>query len=283
MKVRVPATTANIGPGYDTQGMAFKLYNTFEFTLSKTLKDEIKDNLIYQSFSYLYEKNNLVPDFVDIQVEAEVPMARGLGSSATCIIAGLVAANEFSGLNLSREEILLYANELEGHPDNVAPALFGGHITAFCENGKVYYKKQSVSKNFKFHALIPDFELKTSQARAVVKKEINIADAVYNISRASLISSALRDGDVDLFIASASDRLHEPYRKTLINDYEYLKGLVTNLNAALLISGAGPTLLVVSDVENKNLDLKIKRIENTVSNWESLEFEVDNEGAIILP
>ncbi|RVU55346.1 homoserine kinase [Anaerosphaera multitolerans] len=277
--IRVPATTANIGPGYDSQGMALNLYNTFTFEKKDVEVDE--RNLIYRSFKYLYEKNNLKAPYVEIKVSTEIPMSRGLGSSASCIIAGLMAANEMSGLKLDKKEILKYATDIEGHPDNVAPALFGGHITSIV-NKQVYYSRKEVNNNYKLYVLVPDFELRTVEAREVVKKEVKLEDAVSNIARATLISDALYNGDFELLKGAAEDKLHEPYRKNLINDYDYFKKICENNNAVLFISGAGPSLLVITTKDNSSISTVLKESNNSEFNWKVYELEVDIEGATII-
>ncbi len=280
MIVRVPATSANLGPGYDCMGIALNLYNDFEFIITDKTKFETKKSLMYESVDYFYKKNKLKTPELEIKVTGNIPMSRGLGSSAACIVSSLIFANENSGLHLDKDELLKYATEIEGHPDNVAPALLGGHICAFLEGREIYYYKTQVDEKFAIYLLIPDFELKTKAAREAVPKEIPLANAVFNISRANLISQALRTGDFNLLKGSAKDRLHEPYRKNLIRDYDVLKEAANSAGAVLFISGAGPSLIVISNGENPELLEKLKTIK-TNDQWRIEELRIVDEGAKI--
>lgn len=281
MIIKVPATTANLGPGYDSQGMALKLYNFFKIEPCSFLDEKLNDNLIYKSFRYFYDENNIEAPSIFIKVKSMIPMTRGLGSSATCIVAGLMAANELSNLKLDKKAILRYATNIEGHPDNVAPAIFGGHITSIVED-EVYFYKTHIDKNFKFNVLVPNFKMQTSRAREVVKKEVRLSDAVSNIARATLISNALNSGDFNLLKGAAKDLLHEPYRKQLISDYDYIKSICSGNNAVLFISGAGPSLLVISERDNNDIDNALKNLSNTISKWRIHNVEVENDGAKII-
>ncbi|CDZ74554.1 homoserine kinase [Peptoniphilus sp. ING2-D1G] len=281
MIVRVPATSANLGPGYDCMGIALNLYNDFEFIPADKTDHKTKNSLMYKSVDYFYKKNNLTTPDLEIKVTGDIPMSRGLGSSAACIVSSLIFANKNSGLNLNKDELLKYATEIEGHPDNVAPALFGGHICSFLEADKIYYYKTHVDEKFVIYLLIPDFELKTKAAREAVPKEIPLANAVSNISRANLIAQALRTGDFNLLRGSAKDTLHEPYRKKLIRDYDVLKEAAKSAGAVLFISGAGPSLMVIKDGKSPEL-LEILKNTETQDNWEIKELRPIDEGAEII-
>ncbi|MDO5041285.1 MAG: homoserine kinase [Peptoniphilus sp.] len=281
MIVRVPATSANLGPGYDCMGIALNLYNDFHFILSDKTDSETEKSLMYQSVDFFYKKNNLKTPDLQIKVTGDIPMSRGLGSSAACIVSSLVFANENSGLHLDEDTLLKYATEIEGHPDNVAPALMGGHVCSFVEGDEIYYYKTDVSERFAIYLLIPDFELKTKTAREVVPKETTLANAVFNISRANLVTQALRVGDFNLLRGAAKDVLHEPYRKKLIRDYEVFKERANSEGAVLFISGAGPSLIVISDGENAQLLEKLKNAQ-TLDNWRIEELKVIDEGVKII-
>lgn len=275
--VKVPATTANIGPGYDSMGMALNLYNTFTFKRER--KNVEDDNLILKSFNYFYDYFNLDLEEISIDVDENVPRSRGLGSSATCIVAGLMAANKFSGKNISKEEILKLATNIEGHPDNVAPAIYGGLITSVV-NDRVYFSKDSVSDNLSFILLIPNFELSTELARQVVPKEVSIEDCVFNIARASLFSKALSKGDFNLLKGVNEDRIHEPYRRKLIEDFDEFEKLAKNNNAIINISGAGPSILITKEKNNKKINIEIDKKLQELVNWKALELLVDDFGAV---
>ena len=275
--IKVPATTANIGPGYDSMGMALNLYNTFTFSLGE--KNYEDDNLIYTSFKYFYDYFDLDMPSIKIDVISDIPRSRGLGSSATCIVAGLMAANKMSKKNISKDEILKLATMLEGHPDNVAPAIFGGLITSIV-NSEVYYSKEVVSDKLSFILLIPDFELSTEEARKVVPKNISIKDAVSNIGRAVLVERAIAKGDFNLLKGASLDKLHEPYRKKLISGFDEFEEIVRKNNGVINISGAGPSILITMEKENENLLNNLQEKISTLNNWRLLELNVDNIGVI---
>ncbi|MDO5715426.1 MAG: homoserine kinase [Tissierellia bacterium] len=252
ISVRVPATTANLGPGYDAMGLSFNLYNDFTFSKRKS-KNNYQNNMIYQAFSKVFEEDRTPVPEIDIHVEGEIPIARGLGSSASCIIGGLMGANYFLDKRYSKDQLLAWASELEGHPDNVAPALLGGLVISAEEEQRIYYYQTEVSSQLSYYVIVPDFELKTSLARSVVPKEIPLADAVYNISRSNLVSRALERGDMDLLRGVASDRLHEPYRKPLISGFEIFENIASKHRGVCFISGAGPTILIIGEQHNQSL------------------------------
>ncbi|WP_138159303.1 homoserine kinase [Peptoniphilus catoniae] len=280
MIIRVPATSANIGPGYDSMGLAFNLYNDFYFSLADKTDEATKKSLMYKSVDYFFKSYKFKVPELNIRVKGDIPMSRGLGSSASCIVASLVFANEYSGLNLNKKALLKMATEIEGHPDNVAPALLGGHVTSLVRDKEVFYYKSLLSEKLKFILLVPDFKLETKEARKVVKKEVALEDAVLNIAAASLITQALRTGDFALLKGVAEDRLHEPYRKKLIKDYNLIKEEVTRSNGVLFISGAGPSLMAITEEANEGVESSLRSIE-TQAHWKILNLKIDNRGTYI--
>lgn len=249
IRVKVPATSANLGPGYDSMGLSFDLYNEFCFEEAGETNTE-KDNLILYSFQKLYERANKTVPPLHITCTGEVPIARGLGSSATCIIGGLLGANKMLDHFFSMEQILELATEIEGHPDNVAPALFGGLVISTMEQGKVYFYRTEVSKKLKYYAIIPDFEVKTADARAVVPQKISLQDGIYNVARSNLMSRALERGDMEMLYHVAGDKFHEPYRKHLIYGMDIFEKIAREQDAVCLLSGAGSTMLVIAQEDN---------------------------------
>ena len=193
IKIKVPATSANIGPGFDSIGLALSLYNTFTFEeIPKGLEimgcdDRFKgeDNLVYTSMKRTLAEIGHEIGGIRITMETNIPVSRGLGSSAACIVAGILGANELAGSPLSKDGLLKIATEIEGHPDNVAPALLGGLVTSIAEGDEVFHNNINVAKGIKFIALIPDFTLSTKEAREVLPKEISFKDGVFNVSRVS--------------------------------------------------------------------------------------------------
>ena len=226
IKVSVPATSANVGSGFDAVGLAVTLYNTATFEESDKLDISAADgtriprgesNLIYRSAKSLFDRvGKRMPPLRIVQTNP-IPMARGLGSSSACIIAGLLGANRMLGDVLDTQELLTLATAIEGHPDNVAPALLGGLTTSVFEGGQVYSVKREVDPSLCFAAVVPDYKLLTEAARAALPGQIPHRDAVYNLSRAALLPAAFCDGRHDLLPIATEDKLHQPYRIPLWN------------------------------------------------------------------
>ncbi len=285
--VRVPATSANLGSAFDTAGIAFQLYNTFSFEEAAALSFEgfeerfcNEENLAFEAYRKACEILD-VPYGVKItQCGIDVPVSRGLGSSATLIVAGVVAANELHGKKLSDRELLAICTEMEGHPDNVAPALFGGLCISCMENGVPYSVSHSVSDKLFFTAISPNFEVKTADARAVLPKEISRHDAVYNLSRAALLPHALISGDAELLRAVTKDKLHEPYRKPLFRNIDEVEKTAYEAGAvSFIISGAGSTCLCIS--KNPLAEVLNPMLALLENNWTARALLVDTNGALI--
>ena len=255
IKVSVPATSANIGSGFDALGLAVTLYNTVTFEESDHLDISAADgtriprgetNLVYRSAKGLFDKvGKTMPPLKLVQTNA-IPMARGLGSSSACIIAGLLGANRMLGDVLNTQELLTLATSIEGHPDNVAPAMLGGFVTSVYDEGQVYSVKKNIDEQLAFAAFVPDFRLLTSKARAALPDMVSHKDAVYNLSRAALATAAFCDGDYSLLGVATKDSLHQKYRLPLIDGGDEMFELAQDLGAlAVYISGAGPTIMAV--------------------------------------
>ncbi|OKH19468.1 homoserine kinase [Hydrococcus rivularis NIES-593] len=264
--ITVPATTANLGPGFDCMGAALTLYNQFHFTLlPKTETDTVeitvkgteahkvsldKNNLLYQSFIKLYQHLGKTPPRVAIEIQLGIPLARGLGSSATAIVGGLVGANQLAGTPLDVSEIMELAITLEGHPDNVVPALLGNCQLSVGEAGNWQICEIPWNSNVVPVVAIPDFELSTEEARSVLPSQINRSDAIFNIARLGLLVRGLETGRADWLRMAMEDKLHQPYRQGLIRGYETVKSAALSAGAyGMVISGAGPTLLAFSNKE----------------------------------
>ncbi len=279
--VTVPATTANLGPGFDCLGAALTLYNQFKFTcvdsagLSRVsiavtgaeahLVKTDESNLVYQAFVKLYKLLGQMPPPVQIEIELSFPLARGLGSSATAIVGGLVGANHLAGEPLDQGEVLRLAIALEGHPDNVVPALVGGCRLA--ARGLVDEPPRRGERregeegdlggwevcDVVWHSdvvpvvAIPDFELSTQEARRVLPDVVSRADAIFNTAHLGLLVRGLEAGRGDWLRVALQDRLHQPYRQALIPGYEAVRSAAVAAGAyGLVISGAGPTLLALA-------------------------------------
>ena len=252
--VRVPATTANLGPGFDAFGCALSLYTdvTFEETesgLEITGCDEAytgPDNLAYTSYCAVLASLSEEIRGVKIHIDAQIPIGRGLGSSAALLVAGAMGANVLRGNKLSTQGLLNITNAMEGHPDNLAPAFFGGLTASMVDNGLPVSVNFPLHPDWEFVALIPDFDLPTTLARSVLPEQISRADAIYNVSHGALVLKALELGDEKLLRTAMQDRLHQKYRKKLIPDYEKIEALVRTTGAGFCLSGAGPTLLCIT-------------------------------------
>lgn len=261
VRVQVPATTANLGPGFDCLGMALKFYNVVEMAvqgenrlaievLGEGAQDIARDegNLVYRAAKMLFKKVGFNPPGLRIRLINNIPLARGLGSSASAVVGGLVAANVLAGTKVSLREILNMAYQLEGHPDNVAPALLGGIVVSTVVEDEVRWLKIDPPPGLKVAVAIPDFHLPTHAAREVLPQQVGLSDAVYNLSRTALLVASLLQGRLDMLSTAMEDKLHQPYRASLI------PGLKKVLAAARLagargacLSGAGPTVVAFAD------------------------------------
>lgn len=258
-KIKVPASTANVGPGYDTFGLALNLYNyvsvlpgrnpgKLTFSLSGERTRALRDanhNLVIRATSRVLELAGVKCGGWHLQLINNIPVSRGLGSSAAAIVGGLVAGNTICGGKFSPDELLQLANELEGHPDNVAPALLGGFVAAAPQaDGSIARLCFAAPAGLRYVIAIPDFYLSTRQVRTALPKRLSREDAVFNLQRAVLTAGALAQGDLDLFARVFDDRLHQQYRIPFITGSEAVMQAARQAGAlAAGISGAGPTLI----------------------------------------
>ncbi len=264
VSVSVPATTANLGPGFDCLGAALSLHNRFEFRLTPNQPLKItatglaaelvstdQSNLAYQAFSYFYQQLNQAPPSIHLAIQLEVPLARGLGSSATAIVGGLVGANRLAGSPRSEAEIMAMAIHLEGHPDNVVPALLGG-----CRLAARRLDQSWAICDIPWYSdlvpvvAIPNFELSTAEARRVLPASYQRRDAIFNAAHLGLLLRALQTGEADWLRTAMQDRIHQPYRQSLIPGYEAVQAAALEAGAyGLVISGAGSSLLALADAQ----------------------------------
>lgn len=294
IKVQIPATSANIGSGFDSLGLAVSMYNYIEMeesdhvdigALDSVVIPTDESNLVYQSVKYIYDLCGKTLKGMKIRQVNQIPMARGLGSSSACIVGGIVGANHLLGNPLCQAELVNIAATLEGHPDNAAPALLGGLVTAVLEQGKVYYVKQAIADDLRFVAVVPDFELKTSFARQALPRDVSHKDAVFNLSRAALMSVSLYSGKYQNLKVACDDRLHQPYRLSLISGAHDVFDLAYQNGAyAMYISGAGSTLMAI--VNSTQTDF-VNRMRTGcdalgLEKWNIYELSVTNVGARVL-
>ena len=296
--VRVPATSANCGPGFDTLGLACNLYNYFTYELidqgfnlkiegegTEKLKAG-KNNLAFLSFYKVWDMIVGSKTGLSVIMSNNIPLSRGLGSSSTAIVAGLVAANHLTGNTLSKNEIVQLATEIEGHPDNVAPAILGGMTISYVDNGRASSLKFLPLKPFKLVAVVPDMPLATSLARRAIPKTVSHQDAVFNTSRAALLVGAMLTGDYQHLAAGLDDRLHQPYRAHLIPGTEdAFKAAVNNGAFNAIISGAGSTLMAYVPI-NVSCEAVGEAMCKVLSEHDLHSvfhiLDIDTEGAVVL-
>lgn len=288
MRIRTSSSTSNLGPGFDCLGLALNIYNYFDVHLSDTdillnIEDiyNNKDNLFLQAYRQGIKYLG-IDDHIKASFDCDVPVARGLGSSSTLIVGGLFAASVLHGNVLSKQEIFQLASEMEGHPDNAAPCVFGGFCASFTNiKGQFITRQLSFSDSLKMSVFIPDFEVKTETARVILPDTYTRKVTVNNSSKAIMTVKALQDGDINLLKECAIDEIHEPYRKTLIDEYEIIKEIYQkDTDGVLLISGSGSTCIGISDSYiNKDALHKIKRLKH---NWRGMNVKTESKGVIVI-
>ena len=295
ISVKVPATTANLGPGFDSVGMALPIYNTItieetvlpgtgieinvlnnENTISDMVTEHIpmdENSIIYKAVELLYNSIGQTPSELKITVQSQIPIARGLGSSASVIVGGLIAANELLGKPADEVALLSIATEVEGHPDNVTPAIVGGLVlTSQEDDGQVIYTKLDWPEEWCITVCIPDFELSTDIARSVLPKEVPMEDAVFNAKRLGMLVQAINKKDANLMKLALQDRLHQPYRVKLVPGLDKISENLRHEEDVLgcVLSGAGPSIIVIS---LKNALDKVKSVVKTT--WEDMNVKVN--------
>jgi len=273
IRVQVPATTANLGPGFECLGMALELYTVVEFMPVQSglmielsgegAKDLARDhtNLVYRAAKSVFEAVTYQPQGIKIRISSSIPPARGLGSSAAAIIGGVLAANILSGNRLGNRELLNLAAGMEGHPDNVTPALCGGIIVAVPVEGDVRYVKIAPPAGLKVVIAVPDFQLPTMTAREALPQQVTMQDAVFNLGRVALLVAALQQGDLSMLGTAMEDRLHQPYRANLIPGMKKVLAAARLAGArGVTLSGSGPTLVAFAD---NNFELIARVMKDT--------------------
>ncbi len=283
-QVLVPATSANLGPGFDTLGCALELYNIFTFKKSDELRfigfDEKyanENNLVYTSYAYVfnYLKKEIIN--VSIEVSSNIPETRGLGSSSSCVVAGIVAANQLLNNPLTTLQCLKLATEIEGHPDNVTPCLLGG-LCLSDENDVIHYP---VANNIHFLLLVPSFTLSTAMSRSVLPTSYSRSDCLVNINHILWLLEGMKTGNAALIRKGIVDTLHVPYRKGLIEDYDAIEQVLLNNGCCgVTISGAGPTLLAIF-TEPYSIETIKEQLKHFKNNWQAIDLKLQNEGCII--
>ena len=286
-RISVPASSANLGPGFDVLGLALDLANTCEFKLSNDINEfenNLNSNLIYKAYKYAFDfyDEDVLP--VDFDVDTKIPLSRGLGSSASCIVMGIMAAFDVMNRDFDKKEILKLATKMEGHPDNVAPAIFGNAVASILKDDQVYLEEFEVSNNFKFLAIIPDFKLPTKEARDALPKTYSKEDAVFNLSRLSMLILSLISGNEENLKVALDDKIHEPYRLKLIPEIDEIEKIIDDSNAlGHYLSGAGSTIMVVLKADDNTSEEEIKnKLDNLSNSYEVRLLDIDEKGAFII-
>ncbi len=302
--IRVPATSANLGSGFDCAGIAWNLYANYMFHLRQSDDNPAQApvfsnaaaaghhygrNLVLDAYWRYAEMLGIALPRISVYIASDIPSTRGLGSSAACIVAGAEAARFMArrltppmrGGRFTDASILRVATEVEGHPDNVAPALYGGlQISRFID-GRVKACSCPLSEHLRFHVLIPDFASSTEKSRAGLPETVSRKDAVFNLSSFGFLLEGLRTGDAKLLQIGLKDRLHEPYRRPQIVQFEaWEKKAVAAGAAGLVISGAGSTLLCVSLAEAESR-VEVALNEDVPKGWKVRAVRPDFVGATI--
>lgn len=294
IKIRVPATSANIGPGFDSLGVALSLYNYIsveetDSNLQIEILDDTKNrlpaderNLVYRCMLKVFQKVGYSPRGLRLILENNIPVTRGLGSSSAGIVGGLVAANLLCKDVLSRDELLRMAVEIEGHADNVTPAFMGGFTVSVSDRDKLNYVCHPLKKDIRFAAFVPDFQLATRKSRQVLPRIVSHRDAVYNTGHSALLAASLISGNYENIRPAIGDRLHQGYRKHLIPSMDSIFDLCYRNDAlGVYLSGAGPTVMAIIREKNRDFLPNVSRILNQkMKNWHLSVLEADNEGAV---
>ncbi len=284
--LRLPASSANLGPGFDCLGIGLSLYLRCQAQALPEGALEISgcpakyqgaNNLIYQSFLKTLNAIGHAPMGVNLRVDSDIPAARGLGSSAAAIACGVAAAFALSGQTPDKDSVFRLTAQLEGHGDNAAAAVYGG-LRAAMQQGESYRAAAfPLHTNWRFTALVPPFELSTKAARAALPSHVPYGDAVFNVGRSVMVLKALEDGDMDLLQTALHDKLHQPYRLPLIDNGREVMQAAQRLCAAVYVSGAGPTLMCVHQQESLHHTLASVLPEG----WHALPLTADNQGLTV--
>ncbi|WP_099205228.1 homoserine kinase [Scatolibacter rhodanostii] len=295
IRIDVPATSANLGAGFDSLGIALTLKNRIWMEESDEVEISCKDsievpktreNLIFWAAEYLYRECGKTLPGLKIVQENNIPLARGLGSSSSCIVAGIMGANRFMGNPLSQSDLINMAAKMEGHPDNTTPAISGGLVASAMEGERVYSVSVPVSDKIRFVVMIPPFELKTEKARKALPDQYSRGDAVYNLSRSGLMTASLFSGELQNLRVAVQDRIHQPYRSGLIDNCDTVFRMSYELGSlGTYISGAGPT--IISMVETSQADgfgenCRAHLQEKGVDGWQVEVLAADENGAKIV-
>lgn len=294
VSVKVPATSANLGPGFDTLGMALSYYDELEVEAvagsgavvevhgegaGEVATDE--SNLVVKSLAYTFKKFGQKVPGLKLTARNIIPHGRGMGSSGAAVVSGIVAAKGLlEGIvKISDQDLLTIATELEGHPDNVAPALFGGLTIAWEDESGPHHKKLFVHRGVSPLELVPSFKMSTALARSLQPESVPHDDAVFNVSRSALLIAALTQSP-ELLLAATEDRLHQDYRAAAMPETDAIVKLMREHGHAAVVSGAGPSVLVLASDPAQRLEAA-KLAAKHYPQWKALLLAVDFKGATV--
>jgi len=292
--VKIPATSANLGPGFDTLGMALAHYDEYsaEPTGSKLVieivgegeKDAPRDesNLVFRAIKVVYDSMGKKVPVLKLVCHNNIPHGRGMGSSGAAVAGGVMLAAGLlaNEVEFSEQQLLEFATELEGHPDNVAPALFGGLTVAWVDEEGPHHKKLTTHRGLSPLVLVPYNQMSTSLARSLQPQSVPHTDAVFNVSRSALLVAALTQSP-ELLLAATEDRLHQNYRSSAMPETSELIASLRTKGHPAVVSGAGPSVLVLEDDPQKRL-LAIAHVEKNFPSWQAMPLAVDVKGASLI-
>ena len=294
VEVKVPATSANMGAGFDTMGIALGMYNIIKV---KEIESGLKivnlnsrefipvneTNLIYRAVVRAFDEVGYSKRGIKIVQNSHIPVTRGLGSSSACIVGGLLAGNAISGHKLTYDRILELAVVMEGHPDNAVPAMYGGFCVSARDLGKTYFRSFKLPSKFRYAVMIPDFFVATKKSRGLLPEKVSIGDTAHNISRAVWLASSLASGKFDNLRLGVDDRIHQPYRKQYVDGMEEIfEKTYENGSKATFLSGSGPTILSVLEGNFHEFKeaMNCYFIERE-HKWKCKIIEIDNVGSVV--
>ncbi|MBQ2941141.1 MAG: homoserine kinase [Clostridia bacterium] len=292
IRVKVPATSANLGPGFDSMGLCLGLYNEIEIEETEGGVEIVQDgfnykncpierNLLYKAMKAVFDECGKSPKGLKIKIESNIPATRGLGSSAACIIGGMVGANAMYGL-LGPNDILSLATKMERHPDNVTPCLMGGFTVSCFDGERVTYSKMNLGDEISLAVIYPDSKLSTGKARTTLPYKVSHRDAAYNAAHSALLVSAIAGKKYNLLAEAMKDKLHQPYRMKMIPDMEEIFKIYKEAGAyGAYLSGSGPTLAAIIPTKEKESFSKEVCEKLSGKNYNFDIFGFDNMGTYV--
>ncbi|MGY3128368.1 homoserine kinase [Agrococcus sp. UYP33] len=293
--VRVPATSANLGPGFDTLGLALNVHDELEVEATESgVRVDVtgvgagevptdETNLVARALLHVFDRVGVVPPGIAITATNSIPHGRGMGSSGAAIVEGVLAAKGLleGVVDVSDEDVLRYATELEGHPDNVAPAIFGGLTIAWVDETGPRHKQLAVHRGVSLLVAVPEATMSTTLARSLQPTEVPHADAVFNLSRSALLVAALTQSP-ELLLDATEDRLHQIYRASAMPETSALVAALRAAGHAAVVSGAGPSVLVLASDPAARLEAA-RIVEDRPEAWHARLLAVDIRGGTVEP